>query len=98
MDLQEFSALNKFEQSKLVGSARWVASKQSGNTMTVLYKLDQFYFEGYYSLPERRLFKLHENPDSVTITSYYVNANINPLTREAYKSVFAPAYDQRYVQ
>ena len=97
MNSHEFSLLNKLEQSRLISTAKWISSKKSATAVTVLYKIDQFYVEGYYSWPGMKLLELNSDVEVLTVESYSVKANINPVTNSEYKSIYASSFDQRFV-
>lgn len=96
MRLKEFLALSKLEQSRLIGGAKWVASKRRGTILTVLYQVDEFHIEAVYRRTNMQLLELNGVTDEIIISSYSINNNINPFTFASYKDLKSGTFDQRF--
>lgn len=96
MRLKEFIALNKLEQSRLVGGAKWIGSKRQGTTVTVLYLIDEFHVEAVYRRKNMQLLELNGVTDDRILDSYSRNNTINPITLSSYRDIKAGTFDQRF--
>ena len=96
MRLKEFQLLSKLEQSRLVGGGKLISSKRSENIISVLYLIDEFHVEAFYSRKNMQLLDLKGITDQTVINSYTTN-DINPFTHSNYIDIKGGTYDHRFI-
>ena len=62
MTLYEYSLLPEHLKVEATWEGKFVSYRQLGSITIVLYKIEDFYVEGYYDFPDNRLLKLQPLP------------------------------------